>query len=160
MERKKKTRTQLAQTSAEKPGRTRALGTAITNNSGTPQSSRGKRVCDCFFFSKYVLLDGYANANGEDRGGGGGGVDDLGNNSVFGSEYRQKAELEKLFVRSMQQIRQKEGATLLHLLGKALSHFFNQLWSPQLPKQTTIPSSHAGETVGILVNDANSFLSL
>ncbi|KAH7815071.1 uncharacterized protein MONOS_15120 [Monocercomonoides exilis] len=59
-----------------------------------------------------------------------------------------------------EQIGQKEGASLLHSLGKALFHLFNQFWSPQLPKQTTIPSSHAGTTKGILANDANSFLSL
>ncbi|KAH7818945.1 uncharacterized protein MONOS_4428 [Monocercomonoides exilis] len=59
-----------------------------------------------------------------------------------------------------EQIGQDEGASLLHSLGKALFHLFNQLWSPQLPKQTTIPSSHAGTTGGILANDANSFLSL
>ncbi|KAH7817838.1 uncharacterized protein MONOS_11552 [Monocercomonoides exilis] len=59
-----------------------------------------------------------------------------------------------------EQIGQDEGASSLHSLGKALFHLFNQLWSPQLPKQTTIPSSYAGTTGGILANDANSFLSL
>ncbi|KAH7818338.1 uncharacterized protein MONOS_5904 [Monocercomonoides exilis] len=106
------------------------------------------------------IQTGYTNVNGEDGGGGGGGVDDYGNPSVFGRKYRQKSGLETLFVRSMQQIGQKEVAALLYSLGKALSHLFNQLGSPQLPKPITIPSSRASATGGILVNDANSFLSL
>ncbi|KAH7830298.1 uncharacterized protein MONOS_6387 [Monocercomonoides exilis] len=123
-----------------------------------PQNSCGERVCEGFFMREFVKPDRHANANGED--GGGGGVDDYGNPSVFGRKYRQKTGLETLFVRSMQQIGQKEGTSLLHSLGKELFHLFNQLWPPQLPKQTTIPSSHAGTTGGILANDANSFLSL
>ncbi|KAH7822560.1 uncharacterized protein MONOS_11870 [Monocercomonoides exilis] len=71
-----------------------------------------------------------------------------------------KTGLETLFVRLMQQIGQKEVAALLHYLGKALSHLFNQLGSPQLPKPITIPSSYAGATGGILANDANKFLNL
>ncbi|KAH7825890.1 uncharacterized protein MONOS_3082 [Monocercomonoides exilis] len=60
----------------------------------------------------------------------------------------------------MQQMVQNECAALLHLLGKALFHLFNQLGSPQLPKPITIPSSHTRVTGGILENAANSFLSL
>ncbi|KAH7820252.1 uncharacterized protein MONOS_17851 [Monocercomonoides exilis] len=33
---------------------------------------------------------------------------------------------------SMQQVGKNEGAALLHSLGNALSHLFNQLWPPQL----------------------------
>ncbi|KAH7822931.1 uncharacterized protein MONOS_8543 [Monocercomonoides exilis] len=75
-------------------------------------------------------------------------------------QLRETDRAEEAVCEVDEQIGQDEGAYLLHSLGKALFHLFNQFWSPQLPKQTTIPSSHAGETGKVLANDANSFLSL
>ncbi|KAH7831296.1 uncharacterized protein MONOS_5276 [Monocercomonoides exilis] len=103
---------------------------------------------------------GYANINSNGGGCNDGRGDDFGIIILFGRKGRLKTGLETLFVRSMQKIRQKEGAALLHSLGKALYHFFDHLKLPQILKPITIPSSHAGATGGILANDANQFLNL
>ncbi|KAH7831549.1 uncharacterized protein MONOS_9188 [Monocercomonoides exilis] len=165
MERKKKTRTQLAQKAAEKPDSTfqktqqsqaalcrstqTHLRIAAVNEFVNASSSSSSSS------ASLPSQTGYANINYNGGGCNGGGVDDFGIIILFGRKYRQKTGLETLFARSMQQIGQKECTSLLHSLGKALSHLFNQLGSPQLPKPSSIPSSHAGKTGGILENDAN-----
>ncbi|KAH7828998.1 uncharacterized protein MONOS_5210 [Monocercomonoides exilis] len=164
MERKRKTRTQLAQTVAEKSTAEPAQKTqqsqfgccfCVTktsclvchqsstrqSNTDTPQSSCSEWACKCKWRR-------------------GGGVNDFGNPSVFMEKDRQKTGLETLFVRSMQQMGQNEYAALLHFFGEALFHLFNQLKSPQFPKSTTIFSSHGCAMRGKLANDANKFLTL
>ncbi|KAH7832560.1 uncharacterized protein MONOS_8354 [Monocercomonoides exilis] len=136
MERKKTTRTQLAQKAAEKTGSTR-------------QKTQQPHLGGCFCVTKTSCLICHQSITRQSNAG-----------TPLSSCGKHNAGLKKLFVRLTQQVGEKEGAVLLHSHGEALFHFFNQLGSPQLPKPTTIPSSHAGATGGILANDANSFLSL